>query len=141
MKKLILFLIIGIFIAGCSHEEYDKTPGELTRFISRYWPDPNIESCTNPGGDKWVVIIKNGPTLTFDSKYEWTQINGNGMPLPDIVMYDQLPEPLYAYLVSGSFIGQVFSISRTPRLYTVKVLKFTITYDTEDGTIRQMSDI
>lgn len=137
LRILLASVIAALTLSACSHEEYDKMPNEIATFVSKYWPDPNIESCTNPGGESWVIIIKNGPTLTFNSSCDWTSINGNGLPLPSIVMFDQLPPKLYDYLESGEFLSQTFSIVRTPRMYTVTLLTQTVTYDIATETIRQ----
>lgn len=140
MKALKTFLLTFIFfltLTACEHEEYDKMPQQIATFVSRYWPDPNIESCTQPNDDTWVIIVRNGPTLTFNGSYDWTSINGNGMPLPSVLMFDQLPDTLYKYLESGEMLGEVFSIERTARLYTVKLLTQTVTYDPSTDTVRQ----
>lgn len=137
LRLLFLALIAALSLSGCDHEEYDKMPREIAAFISQYWPDPNIESCTQPNDDTWVIIVKNGPTLTFNGSYDWTSINGNGLPLPQVLLFDRLPGTLYRYLESGEMLGQVFSIERTPKLYTLRLLTQTVTYDIGSDTIKQ----
>ncbi len=137
LRLLFIPIIVALSLSACDHEEYDKMPREIANFISQYWPDPNIESCTQPNDNTWVIIVKNGPTLTFNGSYDWTSINGNGLPLPQVLMFDRLPNTLYRYLESGEMLGQVFSIERTPKMYTVKLLTQTVTYDIGSDTVRQ----
>jgi len=137
LRIALIAIIAAIACNACDHEEYDKMPQEIATFVSHYWPDPNIESCTQPNDSTWIIIVKNGPTLAFNGSYDWTAINGNGLPLPQVLMFDVLPATLHDYLESGEMLGQVFSIERTPRLYTVKLLTQTVTYDISTDTLRQ----
>lgn len=140
MKKTFLLLIISVLgaLAGCqSSDNFGELPESVSNFITQYWPDPDISSVTRPGADSLVVTIKNGPTLTFNADNEWTEINGNGLPLPQVVLFDRLPSVLYQYIEAGSYTNQVFSIARTPRVYTAQLLDALLTYDIATATVRQ----
>ncbi len=139
MKKLILTLLATALLAvsGChSNHFYDELPQPIARFLSLYWADPDIENFTQPSPEKYVVIIKNGPSLIFDGKYAWSEIDGNGLPLPQILLFDQLPEKLYHYLESGSQLGQVFEITRNARTYHVRLLDSSLIFDLQTRTVR-----
>ena len=141
MKKLLLIaFIIPLLVASCgSDEAYKKMPQEVNRFITQYWPDPWVESCEETASGGWVVILHNGPTISFDAAEQWTSINGNGLPLGGTLLYDQLPEVLYDYLESGTYLGQVFTMSRNTREYKVELLNIRLTYDISTETVRQES--
>lgn len=143
MKKLILVIIAAIastvIYTSChSNHYYDDLPQPIAVFLSDYWADPDIESYTQPSPQKYMVIIKNGPTLIFNEEFSWTDIDGNGLPLPEILLYDQLPPVLYDYIESGSLLNQVFTISRDARDYYVKLLDSDLTYDIQTQTVRQV---
>ncbi|MCM1032223.1 MAG: PepSY-like domain-containing protein [Odoribacter sp.] len=140
MKKLI-YIIIALAASAVwscqSSDIFKELPQTVSRFVSDYWPNPAIESFTQPHPDTIKVVIKNGPTLTFDSDYLWTEIDGNGMPLPQIFLFDQLPDKLYDYISGGDMTGEVFDVSRNPRLYTVKLLDSHLRYDIATATVTQ----
>lgn len=143
MKKTFLLYIalIALTVTGCHNDsEYDLLPPGAADFISQYWPDPYIESVTTPSKGETQVVVKNGPTIMFGSNNEWVEIDGNGMPLPQVLLFDQLPSPLYGYLESGEYLGQVFEIDRDPRKYEVEILNGDITYDITTGQIREDRD-
>ncbi len=67
--------------------------------------------------------------MTFDHECEWEAINGYGMPLPQVLLFDQLPPALYKYLEETDDVGSVFSIERDRTSYTVVLLDSTLIYD------------
>lgn len=139
MKKLLLTIILPAVLVLCachSNHYYDELPRPIAEFLSSYWADPDIESYSQPSADRYIVIIKNGPSLIFNGDYLWTEIDGNGLPLPQIVLYDQLPTDLYDYIESGSQLNQVFSLSRDPREYRVSLLDSNLVYDIQTRTVR-----
>lgn len=141
MKKLICIITLFSAVAlSCCHSDhdYDELPRPIAEFLSDYWADPDIESYTQPTAQKYVVIIKNGPSLIFDEDYKWTDIDGNGLPLHEILLFDQLPEKLYDYIESGSQLNQVFTISRDARDYYVKLLDSNLTYDIQTQTVHEV---
>jgi len=132
MKKTVFILllpVIGLFAACHNDSEYDLLPQGASAFITQYWPDPYIESVTKPEKDETKVVVKNGPTITFNADNEWIEIDGNGMPLPQVLLFDLLPTPLYQYIESGEYLNQVFEIERDARRYEVDILNGDITYD------------
>ncbi len=140
MKKTILLFIavVALIVSSCHNDsEYDLLPPGAADFITQYWPDPYIESVTKPSKDETQVVVKNGPTITFGIDNEWTEIDGNGMPLPQVLLFDRLPSPLYDYLESGEYLNQVFEIERDPRRYEVEILNGDITYDIATHRIRE----
>lgn len=133
-----VLIIIAIMLVGCqSSDNYKELPGPIANFVSHYWPNPDVLSYSQPTTGTYQIVVKNGPTITFNSDYLWTEINGNGLPLPQVLQFDQLPDPLYRYLESGEYTGEVFRMERTARLYTVELLTDKVTYNTEDGNITQ----
>lgn len=138
MKRIayILLAIVAVAASSCqSSEDYSSLPDPIAKFVSQYWPNPDIESYSQPTSSTYVVTIRNSATLTFNSDYAWTEIDGNGMPLPEVLLYDQLPEPLYDYLEGDEAIGQVFRIIRDTKKYSVSLLSTTVNYDISTGKI------
>lgn len=131
MKRLFLtlFLIVPLLWSCQSSDEYDALPRSISTFVSQYWPNPDIESYTHPGPDVYVVVIHNGPRLTFDAAYAWTEIDGLGLPLPDNLLFNELPDPLYRYLTETEATDAVFGMARNPRAYTLQLLESSLTYD------------
>ncbi len=83
--------------------------------------------------------IKNGATLTFDSENNWINISGNGVTLPEMLLYDQLPGPLYTYLEEIEEVGGVFAAGRTNEEYTLNLLDSEVTYNFQRGISREFS--
>ena len=143
MKKTICILLLPVImlVAACHNDsEYNLLPPGAATFITQYWPDPYIESVTKPDKDETQVIVKDGPTITFNSNNEWIEIDGNGMPLPQVLLFDQLPRPLYSYLESGEYLNEVFEIERDARRYEVEILNGDITYDIATTQITEKRD-
>lgn len=139
MKRILMALcIIALGLCSCSQDEhFGELPRTVSTFITQYWPDPGISSYTHPSADEYVVAVRNGPVITFNASYVWTSIDGGGIPLPEQLLFDQLPDPLYRYLVECEYTGQVFKIDRTPRLYTLQLLNHSLTYDPATQAVRE----
>lgn len=139
MRKIWCLSLLVILLAAChdSSEPYGELPQSIREFITDYWPDPVIDSYTQPSSDLYVVIIKDGPKLTFDGNFSWTQIDGCGMPLPEILLDDQLPEKLYEYLEGGEYLNQVFDIRRDSKAYYLTLENTDLTYSIADGKITE----
>lgn len=76
--------------------------------------------------------------MTFGPDQEWEAINGYGERLPQVLMFDQLPPALFAYLQETENMNDVFAMERDAGIYTVTVLNSTITYDSKTDTIREI---
>ena len=138
MKKLALIFLLTATLWSCSSNEgYDELPAPIVTFITKYWPNPVIETYSHPSADEYVVDIKDGPKLEFDENYSWTDVDGVGMPLPQVFLFDQLPGALYEYLEAGSYTNQVFEVERNARTYELELLNIDLTYDIATGKITQ----
>ena len=73
--------------------------------------------------------VDDGPGITFDSDYAWEIVDGYGMPLPQVLLFDQLPPKLYAYLQDSQQLDSVFSMERDSRRYTLSLLNADLVYD------------
>ena len=129
-RIIILFLSVGFLLPSCSDNDdvWNSIPKEITEIINQYFPFSQAESCTEtPTG--WHIRLKNGPGMTFDKDYSWQSVNGYGMPLPQVLLFDQLPPQLYKYLEETSNLNDVFSMERTRGYYTLMLLDATVNYD------------
>ncbi|MDE7468285.1 MAG: PepSY-like domain-containing protein [Muribaculaceae bacterium] len=131
-----IFTVALAAFCGCqSSDLYDSLPDPIENFISKYWPNPAIEQFSiNPDGG-YTVTVKNSITATFDSQYSWTDVNGDGIPLPQMFLSDCLPSKLYDYLESGEYTGQVFEVKRSATAYEVTLLTGSLNYSTIDDEI------
>lgn len=139
----ILMLILSAIMSGCllfvvsschGDDEWDAMPRDIADFVSQYFPGSGIGSYSHTG-DTYHVRIDNGPGITFDSNYAWVSVDGYGMPLPQVLLFDQLPPRLYAYLQDSQQLDSVFSMERDSLRYTLSLLNSTLVYDIATGAI------
>ncbi|MDE6460040.1 MAG: hypothetical protein K2K52_04300 [Paramuribaculum sp.] len=74
-------------------------------------------------------------SVTFNSSNSWIDVNGNGSVLPSILLYDQLPQKLYNYLLETESTEGVYRISRNSRSYHVELKDTYVDYDIKTGKI------
>lgn len=130
----IVLIVIILMMGGCGNNVWDELPQKIVFFVSEYFPAGEVESYkTNDSGS--VVKIKNGATLTFNSDYEWTDVNGNGEILPQQFLFDKLPSTLYNYLESIEAVDQVYRVRHYNSIYEVKLHDSELEYDEATGTI------
>ncbi|MDE7125646.1 MAG: hypothetical protein K2O12_04110 [Muribaculaceae bacterium] len=142
MHKLIncltfLSLFLTLTFAGCEKDDLiDSLPTPIAKFVTQYYPGVGVSeySFTN---DSYHVKLKNGPGMTFNGSYDWISVNGYGEALPQVFLFDHLPPALYEYLQTGSLLGEVMSVDRTSRQYTVVLMYTTVYYNTDTGAITQ----
>lgn len=116
------------FLSSCKDDQpWDELPADISHFITEYFPNSAIENFTS-SSTTYHVRITDGPGLTFDKDCKWEAINGYGMPLPEILLFDQLPPALYKYLEETSQLDSVFTVERNSKTYTVVLLDSTLTY-------------
>lgn len=128
-KTLAIFAILmTVALTACQNNVFDDMPQKIQDFVSQYYPDSKISNYFY-NGKTYTVDVTGGPTLIFDSQQSWTSINGNGMPVPDMLLYDQIPTPLYEYLQQTSALGKVFAVQRDDKQYTLQLLSIKLTYD------------
>lgn len=143
LMSLIGALAMMVTMLSCSdndndNNEYDQLPDTIAAFVSKYFPNPDIESYDHPSGI-YHVKIKDGPGLTFDEDMQWEVINGYGMPLPQMLMFDQLPVALYAFLQETDNTKNVYSVERNSRTYTLELLTSSVIFDIATEQIKQTS--
>lgn len=137
-KFIVLILPLFALILSCQGTDtYSDLPRPIAQFVSQYWPNPDVSSFSVLNDSTFEVRIKNGPTIKFNDEYDWILINGNGLTLPVILLYDCLPNKLYDYLLSGSMLDKCFVLERTSRSYDLTMLNDNITYDVRTNDIRQ----
>ncbi len=74
-------IVVLLILMACSSTVWDDVPTSIKEFISSYWPGASVSDYDERNGN-YYVTIKNGATLVFDANYQWTSINGNGVPIP-----------------------------------------------------------
>lgn len=136
MKRI--YLLITLFVAlgfqACHNSLWDEMPSAISTFVSKYFPEIDIaEYDTVSGG--YRVEMRNSATITFNDSYSWVSVNGNGGTLPQMLLFDELPEELYRHLEAIEELGSVYTISRDTKTYQVQLLDSYITYDVATGKI------
>lgn len=122
-------------VSSCKDADlWDELPTEISEFISQYYPNSGIDSFTD-SSTTYHVRLSNGPGITFDKNYHWEAINGYGMPLPQVLLFDQLPPALYQYIEETEELNEVFSIERNSKSYTIVLLDSTLHYYIETQAI------
>ena len=127
-------MAIIIMMAACNNDAWDELPRPIASFISEYFPFGEVESYRT-GDNGSVVQIKNGATLMFDTSYERTDINGNGVPLPQNFLYDKLPDILYRYVESIEMTGSVYRVINESYRIILDFHDSQIEYDKRTRTI------
>lgn len=125
-----------LFVSSSCHnnEEWDEMPQEIADFVSKYFPGEGIGSYSH-SSTGYHVRIDDGPGITFDNNYAWVVVDGYGMPLPQVMLFDQLPPRLYAYLQDSQQLDSVFSMERDSLRYTLSLLNSDLIYDIKTGAI------
>ena len=103
MKKitnLLSLIVLGMIVVlgACSSDAAEELPSAVSQFTTQYFPGLGVKSYNELSDGGCVVQLSGGPTLRFNSDYKWIDIDGNGVRLPQVLMYDQLPTELYEYL-------------------------------------------
>ena len=128
-----------LLLAACSDTVWDQLPSSVSDFVMEYYPGADIKAYATDADGNQTVTIKNGASITFDNDNQWTEINGNGSPLPQVMVNDQLPTALYKYIEELIAEDSVYKVSRTPRKYTVTLADSIIDYDISTGKISYAS--
>lgn len=131
----LLVAAMSPFITACENNDlWDKVPQNIAEFIDRYYPDSELESAADAGG-VYHIRLKNGPGMTFNADGSWTDINGYGMPVVQVFLFDQLPPKLYNYLQETQQLNSVFIISRDKDYYSIDLLDSSLRFDIANDTI------
>ena len=134
-------IFLCMAVTACqSGDDFDKMPQSVMKFVTQYWPNPAVTLCQQNDDGTWLIEIKNGPTLTFNSSEQWQTVNGNGVPVPQVLLFDRLPSKLYDYLENGEYLDEVFEIVKSPREIMLQLHRSKVYYTIENENIRQEYD-
>lgn len=136
-SNIFLLLLLGLIITvgACSSDVSEEMPASIQRFVTQYFPNMRVKSYAEIADRGHLVELASGPTLRFDSDNQWTDIDGNGALLPEVLMYDQLPTQLYDYLQSTEQQNDVTAVKRDSYYYKLTMPDTVITYDIATGDI------
>ncbi len=127
--NIFMIALVAAGLARCSHSDlWNELPDKISYFISQYFPNSELNSVTETS-DSYHVRINKGAGLTFDKDGSWTVIDGYGLPLPQVLLFDQLPPKLYDYLQETEQLNEVFSMQRDKVRYTLTLLDSDLIYD------------
>jgi len=131
-----LALLATLFaFPSCNDSElWDELPAKVSEFINQYYPNCDLQS-VSAGPNGCHVRIDDGPSMSFDKNEQWTAIDGYGMPLLQVLLFDQLPPAVYEYLQGSDQLNSVFSMSRDKVSYTIVLLNSNLYYDIATGEL------
>ena len=139
-KKELLSIVGLMLLIACSSSLWDDLPEPIATFISTYYPMSGISEYNEHNGT-YYVTIKNGATMTFDSSYNWLEVNGNGVVLPELFVQDALEPKLVQYLMELEMTDEVYSAKNDPREVILDMLDYKIRYVKETGEISQIGGV
>ena len=131
-------LLAASFTSCSDSEHFDELPGAIQKFVALYYPEIAVSSYSFNNGI-YSIVLRNSATMTFNSSYQWITVNGRGSTLPEIFIYDRLPETLYEYLQTTSNINEVYSATHNSATYTLDLLDYKVVYDIKTATITYSS--
>ena len=103
-----------------------------------YYPGVSIQNFTLKEGE-YTVNIEHSATIIFNNEYVWTSLDGNGITLPQEFLFDHFPKALYDYIVDTENLNEVYSVTRTPNIYTVTLHNYVVEYNISTGTVNPAS--
>ena len=131
----IALMVMVVIMGACNNDDaYDELPDSVAKFVSEYYPFTDVSSYDMKGGN-YVVNMKNGATLVFDSSLAWVEVNGNGDLVPETFLYNCLPEALYDYLSEMTLTQGIYKVVRNADNITVYTVDTYIRYDIASGQI------
>jgi hypothetical protein len=135
MKHLrLLFLLLAISAVSCSTDDAVGMPKLVSQFINNYFPTYGVETFARLKSGYWVKL-KSGPSLNFDDKMQWSEINGYGQTISQFFLFDQLPPAIYEYLQETENLSNVYAIVRDAKQYFVSLFDSMLTYRIADARI------
>ena len=129
-------------LSSCSDDNADITvtlPKNINNFISLYYPGTAV-SATSLDNGIYTVDLRDSASLSFDFSGEWISVNGRGSTLPEIFLYDKMPEKLYQYLTSTSNLSSVYVAARNSKTYSLTLTDSEISYDIASGNVSYITD-
>ncbi|MCM1164354.1 MAG: hypothetical protein NC339_08930 [Muribaculaceae bacterium] len=135
LYSLLAIMVISLCQGCTSSEAWDSLPTSIADFITQYYPGSNVTDYDKYDDDSYYVKINNGATLRFNSDLQWTEIDGNGVTIPEVLAYDQFPPELFAFLQSTSQQRDIYGVKRDRKFYKLTMLDTVLTYDIQTGRI------
>ncbi len=133
-KVLGAVALVVIMLMACGDSLWDDLPSPISQFVTKYYPNTSIASYSDANG-VYKVTIKSGPTMTFDSDYNWTMVDGNGVALPAIFVLNEMPD-IYNFLLARDEVNTVMKADNQPRAIYVTLPDRCLEYIKETGEIR-----
>jgi hypothetical protein len=138
IKKILLIILTCLTLGACGNDSlWDEMSAPISKFVSTYYPLQGISSYSESDGI-YYVTVKNGATITFNSSYQWLSINGNGQPLPNTFIENELEPKIIQYLMALELTDQVYAAQNDPREVILSLLNYKIRYVKETGDISEV---
>lgn len=141
IMRLVAMTAVGLSAMwSCHTTDGDvNLPQKATDFIYRYFPSSYVSSKEEPTVGVYVVKMTKGPTLTFDNEGSWTDLQGNGETLPEIIAFDYFPTPLYDYIESKEELKGIYAVTRNAFRYDVMLFATRLNYDIRTEKVTEIN--
>lgn len=131
---LLCTLLLPLMTQCDEKDDFEELPVQIQKFVAKYYPETAVSNYDFSNGI-YHVTLNNSATMEFNSSIAWTSIDGRGATLPEMLLYDQLPSPLYSFLESTGNTASVYRMSRNASIITLGLLDSTAVYDIATGKI------
>lgn len=125
---LVMAVALSVVTSACGDDNYKELPREIQQFVTEYFPGLGIAGYNESAG-VYTVNLDNSASIVFTPALQWSTVEGNGNTLPQQFLYDQMPKPLYDYMVTTGTLDEVFSVTRNAGVYTVTFHNYIISYN------------
>lgn len=133
-KRYLTAILCVLMFFACSDSLWNELPSPISTFITTYYPNSSISSYDEKT-DEYYVTIKNGASLVFNSNYDWIEINGNGVPIPQIFIFNEMPK-IFQYLEARELTSDLMEAVNEPRTIILTFTDFRLEYIKETGEIK-----
>jgi len=134
LSAILTSIAVIVTLTACSDSPWDDMPDAVSTFVDTYFNEGEVASATKTATG-FVVTFKNGPQITFDNQDTWTDINGRGGTLPAMLITDQCPDRVVAYLQEMELTADVYCLQRSWHLFTVTLSDSYFTYDDQTDVL------
>lgn len=137
-QTFLLALICGILmpmLSYCTEDtDFDDLPAPIQKFVAKYYPEIAVEDYNFSNG-VYTVSLRGSAMMHFDAQMVWTSVDGRGGVLPQMFLYDEMPEAVYEFTETTGSIGRVYSATRNSSMFALHLLDQDIVYDIASGQV------
>lgn len=137
MKQTIFLSLMAILLslAACESDKWDDLPQPIANFVSQYYPGAGVKSYNHEENYQYRVEVSTGAVIIFDSEMQWISVDGRGVVLPEVMIYDQTPPELFSFLQATGQQEEVYAMKRDKKFYKLTMHDTVLTYNIQTGAV------